>query len=347
MADTRPLFIWLSQWQPADERLLHAEAALRFAADWQLTLAAAENPLDLSRLQQGNGTFSLQARLQTPQLQHQALQARGVDLDARLQGRFADERLQLTLQAPSSLALASLRVGDDFSVKTLRAELAGLVLQVGDPQRPLALDGPLQLRVDSLQQAQLHPLGWQFKGDVQAALDRQTLRGTLSNDAGLSATLQGSYDQSGDQAGALALSASFAEIFFRAGNPLSKTLVAWPPLLEFANGRLQGKASLRSAPAKALVLDLGLQFKGVDGIYDRSELRGLGGQLDVRLRGQQLTLDTADLGLQQANPGLPVGPLQFRGRYVATLAAGGRATELEQRPQRSVRWRSVAGAGAA
>lgn len=320
MADTRLLFLWLNQWLPADERLLHAEAALSFAGDWQLTLAAADDPLDLRRLQQGSGTFNLQAQLHSPQLRQQSLQAQGVALDLRLQGQLAEQRLQLTVQAPSSLALKSLRVGDAFSAKSLRAELAGLVLQVGEPQRPLALAGPLQLRVGSLQQAQVHPLGWQFKGDVQAALDRQTLRGTLSNDAGLSATLQGSHDQSGEQDGALALSAGFAEIFFRAGNPLSKTLVAWPPLLEFANGRLLSTAKLRSVPSKALELDLGLQFKGLDGIYDRSELRGLAGQLDLTLRGQRLVLESSDLSLQQANPGLPIGPLQFRGRYAATLA---------------------------
>lgn len=316
MADTRLLFLWLNQWLPADERLLQAEAALSFASDWQLVLAAADNPLDLRRLQQGSGTFNLQTQLQSPQFRQQSLQLQGLDLDLRLQGQLAEQRVRLAVQAPSRIALKSLRAGDAFSAKTLRAELAGMVLQVGDPQRPLQLEGPLQLRVGSLQQAQVQPLGWQFKGDVQAALDRQTLRGTLSNDAGLSATLQGSHEQDG----ALALSAGFAEIFFRAGNPLSKTLVAWPPLLEFANGRLSGTASLQSAPAKALSVDLGLQFKGLDGIYDRSELRGLAGQLDVRLRGQQLTLDTSDLSLQQANPGLPVGPLQFRGRYAATLA---------------------------
>ena len=316
MADTRLLFLWLNQWLPADERLLQAEAALNFAGDWQLVLAAADNPLDLRRLQQGSGTFNLQTQLQSPQLRQQSLQLQGLDLDLRLQGQLAEQRVRLTVQAPSRIALKSLRAGDAFSAKTLRAELVGLVLQAGDPQRPLQLEGPLQLRVGSLQQAQVHPLGWQFKGNVQAELDRQALRGTLSNDAGLRATLQGSHEQ----AGALALSASFAEIFFRAGNPLSKTLVVWPPLLEFANGRLSGTASLHSAPAKALSVDLGLQFKGLDGIYDRSELRGLGGQLDVRLRGQQLTLDTSDLSLHQANPGLPVGPLQFRGRYAATLA---------------------------
>ncbi|MBD9413691.1 YdbH domain-containing protein [Pseudomonas sp. PDM16] len=315
MADTRLLFLWLNQWLPADERLLHAEAALRFATDWQLVLAAADDPLDLRRLQHGSGTFNLQVRLQSPRISQQSLQMKDIDVDLRLHGQLADERLRLALQAPSSVALSNLGVAEVFTAKALRAELAGLVLHVGDPQRPLLLEGPLRLGVGSLLQAQVHPLGWQFKGDVKVALDRQTLGGTLSNDAGMSVVLQGNHERSGE----LALAADLGEIFFRAGNPLSKTLVAWPPLLEFANGRLVGAASLRSTPSKALNVDLGLQLKGLDGIYDRSELSGLAGRLDMRLRGQQLTLETSDLSLQQANPGLPVGPLQFRGRYAATL----------------------------
>lgn len=314
MADTRPLFAWLSQWLPSDERLLHAEAALRFDADWQLTLASAEDPLDLNRLRQGSGAFAVQAQLKSPQLRHDTLHLQGIDLDARIQGTLADERLALAVQAPSRLILAQLRVDQAFTAKTLRAELGGLTITL-DPSAGVGLEGPLQLKVGSLQQEQLLPLGWQFKGQVQAVAERQTLRGTLSNDAGLSAELQGDYDRQG----ALSLSAAFGEIFFRAGNPLSKTLVAWPPLLELANGRLTAKASLRSDPGRPLALQAGLQFKGLDGIYDRSELLGLGGRLDLRLDGQHLVLEIPELNLNQANPGLPIGPLQFQGRYAASL----------------------------
>ncbi|MBN0911349.1 hypothetical protein JTM69_35395, partial [Pseudomonas aeruginosa] len=110
---------------------------------------------------------------------------------------------------------------------------------------------------------------------------------------------------------------------FRTGNPLAATLADWPGLLELGNGRATAAAGWKLDAAGGSSLDLDLTLKGLDGIYDRSELKGLGGSLALRLRGGQLSLDSPGLSLAEANPGLPLGPVSFRGRYEAPLSAPG------------------------
>lgn len=314
VADTRGLFAWLQQWQPADERLLHAQAALRLQADWQVTVASGDGAPDLQRILDGSGDFTTTLHLASPQLRHEGMRGDGVAVALALRGRFGDGQLQLDALPDSRVSAARLDTGQAVDLRDVVVELAGLDLQFGSATAKLS--GPLSANVGRLQQANLHPLGWRFAGQVTADSQRQQLRGKLSNTADLALEV----DVRHDSQGALALDATLAEVFFRAANPLSKTALDWPALLEFANGRLQGKATLQiPAENQPLALQVGLQFSGLDGIYDRSELRGVSGRIDLALRGQALTLDVPDLQVQLANPGLPIGPLQFQGRYSAKL----------------------------
>ncbi|WP_437880177.1 intermembrane phospholipid transport protein YdbH family protein [Pseudomonas sp. LRF_L74] len=318
LSDTRGLFAWISQWQAADERLLHAEAAARLTANWQVQLVANDDPLSLQRVQDGSGRFDLDAYLQSPQLRQDDLTLKSLAANIKLDGQFAERRVQIKLLPGTSLAAGQLDVGKAITAQTVKIEPAGLELQAGDPQRPLLAQGPLSISVGTLQQANLHALGWRFKGTVEADLSRQSWRGKLSNDAELALDIDGVRTADGT----VQLNAAMGELFFRAGNPLSKSFVDWPALLELANGRLQGKLALRLPPsAKALSADASLQFKGLDGIYDRSELRGVSGSANLALRDNQLNLELPDLAVQQANPGLPIGPLSFQGRYQTTLSA--------------------------
>ena len=171
----------------------------------------------------------------------------------------------------------------------------------------------------TLRQANLKPLAWTFEGPLDTTLERTSLKGRLSNGAGLAADIQLQRDAKTP----LALSARLAEVFFRTGNPLAATLADWPGLLELGNGRATAAAGWKLDAAGGSSLDLDLTLKGLDGIYDRSELKGLGGNLALRLRGGQLSLDSPGLSLAEANPGLPLGPVSFRGRYEAPLSAPG------------------------
>lgn len=312
LADSRGLFVWLQQWQTTDQRLLDTQASLRLQASWQLALAPGSSLLDGQRLRGGSGTFSAALQLHSPLLQYQDLRAEGLALDLTLAGTLAERQLQIGLQPSSSLQAGRVQFADSIQVQQLQARLAGLALQLG--ANP-SLQGPLQLRVSRLEQAELLPQAWQFSGQLQADAGQQRLQGALSNAAGLGLDIAAARDAQG----ALQLSATLAELFFRAGNPLSQTLRAWPALLQLGNGRLLGQASLQLPLGAPLLLDLALQFQGLAGVYDRSELSGLDGQLNLRLQGEQLTVELPQLSLQQLNPGLPIGPLQLQGRYVARL----------------------------
>ena len=150
----------------------------------------------------------------------------------------------------------------------------------------------------------------------------------MAADADLQLAVQLQHDSSQG----LQLQAQLTEVFLRAGNPLSKTLADWPALLDLSNGRLSGNASLSLAPGRDLPdLQLELSGKGLAGIYDRSEISGLDGRLQLRLDQRQLRLELSELHLEQLNPGMPIGPAQLRGSYQAARAQPGQGLlELQQ-----------------
>ncbi|MBB1518397.1 YdbH domain-containing protein [Aquipseudomonas guryensis] len=312
LADSRGLFVWLQQWQTTDQRLLDTQASLRLQASWQLALAPGASLLDRQRLRDGSGTFSAALQLQSPLLQYQNLRAEGLALTLKLNGKLAEQQLQVSLLPSSSLQAKRLQLAEGLRVQQLQAKLAGLSMQMGASP---SLSGPLQLNVSQLEQAELLAQAWQFDGQLQVSAQQQRLHGALSNAAGLNLSVDGARDAQGT----LQLSANLAELFFRAGNPLSQTFRAWPALLQIGNGRLLGQVSLQLPVGKPRLLDLALQFQGLAGIYDRSELTGLDGELKGQLRGDQLSLELPQLSLQQLNAGVAVGPLQLQGRYVARL----------------------------
>ncbi|MBF7728712.1 intermembrane phospholipid transport protein YdbH family protein [Pseudomonas sp. N040] len=318
LSDSRALLAWLQQWQSTDQRLIDAQAVLRLQAGWQLALAPGEAPLALQHLRGATGTLNAALQLQSPLLQQGDLRLEQVQLELKLDGQLAADNVQVRLGPSSSLRAGRYRVGPAVQGRQLRARLAGLNVQLANqPDARPRLTGPLQLSVASLEQADLLPQAWQFRGRLDAGAVQQQLQGVLSNAAGLRLQV----DASRDAQAALHLSAELAEVFFHAGNPLSQTFRAWPALLQFSSGRLLGQARLRwpTAPQR-LELDLGLQFKGLAGIYDRSELSGLDGRLQAQVRGDQLRLELPELSLEQLNPGVPIGPLQLQGSYAAALA---------------------------
>ncbi|MGV8455838.1 hypothetical protein ACV34Z_35275, partial [Pseudomonas aeruginosa] len=70
--------------------------------------------------------------------------------------------------------------------------------------------------------------------------------------------------------------------------------------------RATAAAGWKLDAAGASSLDLDLTLKGLDDIYDRSELKGPGGSLALRLRGGQLSLDSPGQSARVAASGLPV-----------------------------------------
>lgn len=305
--------------------------------------STADLPLKLNLHGQGPATIELQAmlqisprlpdwsiglnagevRLKAPRLTFDDITLTRLDTRLRFSGRIDRQRLQLELGKGSTLGLHHLRRGPakapSQSLEQLQGKLAGLQLAAshdGGTLRSLALHGPTRWQVRRLRQAQLKAQGWSLQGNLQAGLEQQKLNGTLRGNQGLGIDLQ--LGRSAD--GTLQLDARLQEIVLRAGNPLASTLGAWPERLDLSDGRVQGDARLRLPPKAAPHMTLNLQLSGLAGIYERSELNGLDGRLQVQLQGKSLQFVLPELSLQQLNPGLPLGPLQLRGRYTASLA---------------------------
>ncbi|MFI8382874.1 YdbH domain-containing protein [Pseudomonas sp. NPDC079086] len=227
------------------------------------------------------------------------------------------QQLDFALGKDSQLSLQHLR-STDVQAQQLKAGSSGLQLQAQLAAGALLdwqLQGPLDLSAQ-LQHKQLQPQRWYWQGPVNANQQQAELNGTLRNDAQLQFKLQAQHSK----AKGLSLQAQLTELFLRSGNPLQGSFSAWPALLELNNGRLNGNASLTLASDQQLpTVKLELSGKGLGGIYDRTALEGLDGKLSAQIDPKQLRLELSDLHLAQANPGIPLGPLQLSGSYSAAL----------------------------
>ncbi|MDO9617286.1 MAG: YdbH domain-containing protein [Pseudomonas sp.] len=265
---------------------------------WGLQLLGGSLNASIPAFQQGDWKIgALQAQLQ---------------LDAYLD----PQQLDLTLGTGSQLSLEHLRSGE-LDAEQLKAS-SGLKLQAqlaAGALQDWQLKGPLDLSAQ-LQHSQLQPQRWYWHGPVNANPQQVTLDGTLRNDAGLQLKLQAQHSS----ARGLSLHAQLAELFLRGGNPLQGSFSAWPALLELNNGRLNANASLTLASDQQLpTVKLELTGKDLGGIYDRTALEGLDSRLTVQIDPKQLQLEVNELRLRQADPGMPVGPVQLKGRYSAAL----------------------------
>lgn len=297
---------------------LRVTAALRGATrlDLQGRLAVASSPPWAVQF------ADLGLTTHTPRLNQGGWQATELSSDLRLTGHADGNAIELGFGQGSQLRAASLK-GAELSAQAVQLGFAGstlrVALQEGEPHG-WQFQGPLNLSTTRLQQANLKPQGWRLQGRVVAADMAGNLLGKLSNDSALQLDLDAGLDARQN----LQLKATLGELFLRSGNPLAGTLAQWPELLDLNNGRLNASASLAlAAGSSAPSLDLNLTGKGLGGIYDRTELSGVDTLLQFQLARQRFELYVQQLKIQQANPGLPIGPLEARVRYAAPLASAG------------------------
>ena len=293
-------------------------------------------PLQLHLTGKGRSPFALQGTLLLAnglpwalQLQNGSLsasspglQVEGWDIGAwqtqvQLDGYLDQHQLEINVGKGSRLSLQQLGSGDlrvqqleaSSSALHFKAQLAAGAVQGWQVQGPLALSAQPQ-------HAHLQAQRWYWQGPLTASQQQAALYGTLRNEAGLQFKLQAQHDR----AQGLSLQAQLSELFLRTGNPLQASFSAWPALLELNNGRVNASASLTLASDQQRpTVKLELSGKGLSGIYDRTTLEGLSGQLNLHIDPKQLQLEVAQLRLDQANPGIPLGPLQLKGRYSAAL----------------------------
>jgi len=253
----------------------------------------------------------------SPALQLDSWKIGALQTQLQLDAYLDPQQLDLALGKGSQFSLEHLRSGE-LSVQQLKASSSGLKLQAqlaAGALQDWQLQGPFDLSAQ-LQHEQLQPQRWYWQGPVNANPQQVTLDGTLRNDAALQFKLQAQHSS----AKGLSLQAQLTELFLRSGNPLQGSFSAWPALLELNNGRLNGNANLTLASDQQLpTVNVELIGKGLGGIYDRTALEGLDSRLSVQVDPKQLQLELNELRLAQADPGMPVGPIQLKGRYSAAL----------------------------
>ncbi|TWC38543.1 dicarboxylate transport [Pseudomonas sp. SJZ079] len=280
---------------------LQAQLALANAPPWAVHLADA------------------QLTASNPGIAFADWKTRDLKAALKLNGYLDDQQLELKLLKGSQLNLGEL-ASDELRLSQLSGSTDGLQLhaqhQAGSLQT-WRLQGPITLATQRLEQAALKPQGWHWHGQLAATQEQVELNGQLSSAADLQLRLQ--LQHSANRG--LQAQAQLPELFLRAGNPLASTLADWPALLDLNNGRLSADAHLSQAPnGSAPSVQLDLSGKGLAGIYDRTELTGLDGRLHLELNPRQLDIELVNLSLEQANPGIPIGPLQLRGRYSAPIS---------------------------
>ncbi|QVM87098.1 YdbH domain-containing protein [Pseudomonas lalucatii] len=321
----------LGDWQRRLPQALRSDSLrLRIAAGTPLDelpngLAGRALPLALELRGRGPSPFELRATLalanappwalqltdarlaaSTPQLAMAGWAARQLDARLNFDAYLDERRLNVQLQPGSRLQIGTLS-GHDLSLEGLDAGLAGLQLRtqlLGGAVQGWQLEGPGTLSSRRLSQPALKPQGWQWRGRVQASAARLESEGLITAESDLNLPLQLHYD--GDRG--LHAHAQLPELFLRAGNPLAKTLAAWPALLELSKGRLSARASLDLAPGAAPDIRLDLSGKGLAGLYDRTALGGLDAQAQVRVAHGELQVELTELRLAEADPGIPLGP---------------------------------------
>ena len=218
-----------------------------------------------------------QARVQTrsTRLQLDGLTLQNLDARLDFSGRADLRKLELQLQPSSRVSTARLATGDIVASQLSAALPRTLALQIErNVEQPTArrTEGPLELRLGRLEHPQLLSQGWRWNGQLKADATALNAIGPASNDVGLTLALNVEQHWSGP----LHVGAKLQEIFLRAGNPLARSLSAWPGSLELSSGRLSGEGKLTlpvggGTPTASLTLDA----RGLAGIFDRSEISGL------------------------------------------------------------------------
>jgi len=262
-----------------------------------------------------------QARLQTrsTRLQLDGLTLQNLDARLDFSGRADLRKLELQLQPSSRVSLARLATGDIVASQLSAVLPRSLALQIErNVEQPTAwrTEGPLELRLGRLEHPQLLSQGWRWNGQLKADATALNATGPASNDVGLTLALNVEQHWNGP----LHVGAKLQEIFLRAGNPLARSLSAWPAALELSSGRLSGEGKLTQpagggTPTASLTLDA----RGLAGIFDRSEISGLDASLAAGLQRDRLRLDIGELRLAVINPGFTFGPLLLRGHYEAAV----------------------------
>lgn len=268
---------------------LSSQLQLTEADSWQVTVSQGEFLLQLDELK--DPSFHI------AQLQARTLFAGQLDSD-----NFSLEFNEQTRIDSADFQLPEVLQGQKFS-----AHLAKLSVK-GSTRAPLQalISSPLNIQIKGLHSEQLHNQDWAFNGALDGQLAQLALNGELTGEHGLNLTTLIRM-----QDGAAQGNVTLKEVFFRASNPLQKTLKDWPELVSFDSGRLRSRMDFSLPSAGPVQLSLEGSASGLNGIINRSELNNMGLDFNAQLSGQSLTLHIPSLTIEQLDPGVPLTAMQL------------------------------------
>lgn len=244
-------------------------------------------------------------------------------LDLTLTGQADAHGLTLNLSPGSHLnidKISSTQADSPLSISGLQANFANAPLEVRyELQQPkletLSLRGPVSLATQRLQHPQLKPQSWSFNGNFAADLKRLALNGRIKGGAGAEAGMSLRYPFGNT----LSLEAEARIEGKQAGKAWADTLTAWPATLSVDQGAIEMSTRLELPNDEPLALESTLDADGLAVTYNRMAVTDIDGEVVFDVDKTQLRAHTVDLRLGEVNPGIPIGPINFTGKYEAPL----------------------------
>lgn len=296
-------------------------------------------PLDVTLTSRGEAALDLKGRLKVatqapwrlrvdgldlhgtvPNFKQSGVAVHTLDVKLKAQGKMDQRSAELTF-SNIMLGARQLDIGSGTSgtrLDNVSATSPGLNLmgRLDDQQDVhFTLKGNTQLETKRIAHPQLKAAKWNWNGQLELTDRALGLNGTLKTDTGLS--LKTRLRQSPDQS--FVLEGTLDTLFMRAGNPFAATFTAWPALLEFNTGRLDGQLALRIPQQGDMNLNIDLDAQGLGGIYDRLEMNGVVAKVALDLNNDQLSVALPAFKADSLNPGFTLGPLELSGAYRARL----------------------------
>ena len=257
--------------------------------DWQGTVTDAQLALNI-------------ATLQDPEFQAQRLQLRS-NFTAQLNATTLD----INFAKSTQLTAQQLRLKDTAQADSITLKLANAQIK-GPSQAPcsLKLSSSVSMQIQQLSAAQLHTQNWDLNGTLNGALAQLALKADIHNTQGLQLSTTATLNQSAVQG-----QISLKDIFFKAGNPLQKTLTDWPDIMSFDSGKRNAQGHFTLPFKGAMALTLTGQASKLSGIVNRSELTNLDFNFDAQLSDTDLKLSIPNLKAEQLNPGIPISLMEL------------------------------------
>lgn len=269
-------------------------------------------------------TSGLWIRGPLPGLAPPGWQFSGVRASVGVSGTAGVESARLGLLDGSVLRLEQvISTGGGMPLKLEQVDIraGGSTLEAGyrltDPTlKTIRLTGPLTVGVGSMAQPYLKTRSWDFEGLLNADRTGFDLRGVVGGVSGLSVDIDARWPFDGTPE----IAASTDLEGRNASRLLAETLEQWPAALEMTGGSLAVDANVR-LPAASPTIEATISADGLSGILDRMAWSGMNGTVELSYEQDTLVARTSELEMAEVNPGVPLGPISFSGRFKAPAGA--------------------------